>query len=71
MKTCGGSESIAPPFLTSALGGGEGSASSPGRFTCVGGPPEAVWTLWSREKFLSLAENRALAVQPVMRSYTD
>jgi hypothetical protein len=33
MKTYGGSGCIAPQFLTSALDGGEWSASRPGRFT--------------------------------------
>jgi hypothetical protein len=33
MKTYVGSGSIAPPFLTSAIDGGERSASRPGRFT--------------------------------------
>jgi hypothetical protein len=47
-------------FLTSALAGGELSASRPGRFTPVkesplpiglkaGWTPEPVWTTWSRE----------------------
>jgi hypothetical protein len=43
MQTRGGSESIAPSFLTSALDGGEWSASRPGRLT----PGEiAVGTHW-------------------------
>jgi hypothetical protein len=33
MKTSGGRGCIDPPFLTSALDGGEWSASRPGRFT--------------------------------------
>jgi hypothetical protein len=33
MKTCRRAGGIAPPFLTSALVGGESSASRPGRFT--------------------------------------
>jgi hypothetical protein len=35
MRTHKGSEGIAPPFLTSALDGGEGSASRSGRFTLI------------------------------------
>jgi hypothetical protein len=30
-----------------------------------------VWKLWSREKSLATAKNRASAVQPVARRYTD
>jgi hypothetical protein len=50
-----GSGDIAPPFLTSALDGGEWSSSRPCRFTprekssvarCA---PKPVWTLWRRE----------------------
>jgi hypothetical protein len=52
---------IAPPYLTSALDGGESSASRPGRFTSwktpsgthwIGGwvGPRAGWTLWRRQK---------------------
>jgi hypothetical protein len=37
MKTYGGVESMAPPFFTSALVGGEWLASCPGRLTP---PPE-------------------------------
>jgi hypothetical protein len=44
MKTCGGVD-IAAPSLTSALDGGEWSASRPGRFT----PEErALGTRWIR-----------------------
>jgi hypothetical protein len=81
MKTWG-SGCIALPFLTSALDGGELSASRPGRFTFgerasgtnwIGGwvglraGPDAV----SREKFLAPAENRTPAVQSVAHRYTD
>jgi hypothetical protein len=56
MKTYGGSGGIATPFLTSALDGGEWSASSPGRFTPREISPlpigyEPVWTLRRSEKF--------------------
>jgi hypothetical protein len=70
---------ISPPFLTSALDGGEWSASRPGRFTPWGKSPlypldrrapEPVWTLWRRETFCS-AGNRTRAVQSVARCYTD
>jgi hypothetical protein len=69
-----GSWSIAPPFLTSALDGDEWSASCPCRFTpgerapgtfLIGWDPQPVWTLWKREKSLSLGGNRTPAVQPV------
>jgi hypothetical protein len=39
MKTYEGSGGTAPPFLTSALDGGERSASGPRRFTPGGKPP--------------------------------
>jgi hypothetical protein len=63
---------IAPSFLTSALVGGEWSASRPGRFTldthwkeaCVGpgvGLDAAQW----RKKYLAPAGNRIPAVQAV------
>jgi hypothetical protein len=68
-----GSGNIAPPFLTSALDGGEDSASRLGRFTPgkrtplptgyeAEWAPEPVWTLWSTEKSLALAGNRTPAV---------
>jgi hypothetical protein len=43
MKTYGGSGVIAPQFLTSALDGGELSASRPGRFTPVERAPGTHW----------------------------
>jgi hypothetical protein len=71
---------MAPPFLTSAIrvGVGKWSALRPGRFAsrkiayddhCVRRmwAPEAVLTLWSREKTRATAENRALDVQPLAR----
>jgi hypothetical protein len=77
-----GSGGIAPSFLTSALDGGQWSASHPGRFTpgegapaihCVGDwmGPEPGWTLWTRERSLTPAGNKTLAVQPVAHRYTD
>jgi hypothetical protein len=39
MKMCKGLEGIIPLFLTSALAGGEWSASRPGRFTSGEEPP--------------------------------
>jgi hypothetical protein len=73
---------MAPPFLTSALGEGELTASCPGRFTPgkeppvpigqeAGWAPEMVWTLWSRDKSLTPAENRTPAVQFSAHRYTD
>jgi hypothetical protein len=60
-----GSGGIVPQFLTLALDGGEWSVSRPGRFTPGERAPNAhwvrdwvgsepVWTLRSRENFLSL-----------------
>jgi hypothetical protein len=71
-----GSGGIAPPFLTSALDGGEWSASRPGWCTPrekgagthwigAGWAPEQVWTLWSREKSLVPAGNQTPAIQPI------
>jgi hypothetical protein len=72
-----------PPFLTSVLYGGEWSASRPGRLTPVERAPgthwtgdwvgsrAGLWTLWSREKSLTLARNQTPDVQPVARRYTD
>jgi hypothetical protein len=77
VETYGGCGDIASPFLTSALDGGERSASRPGRFTpgthCVGAwmGPEPVWTLSNREKFLFVARNRTLAIQPVTHHCTE
>jgi hypothetical protein len=68
---------IAPPLLTSALDGGEWSASRSavlhpgthwiGGWVCT----EPVWMLWSKEKSLTLPRNRSLIVQPVARRYTN
>jgi hypothetical protein len=77
-----GSGGIAALYLTSAVDGGEWSASRPGRFTpgeIAAGPirfeaewaPESVWTQWRKEECLDSAGNRTPAVQPVARVYTD
>jgi hypothetical protein len=73
-------------FSTSALDGGEWSASRPGsRFTPGKGPPvhivheaewapEPVWTQRLKEKFFRLCRGSNLdrpIVQPVVRHYTD
>jgi hypothetical protein len=69
MKMHWGSGGITPQFLTSALDEGEWLVSRPGRFTSgetapgthwIGSwvVPQTLWTLWKREKTLSLAENR-------------
>jgi hypothetical protein len=74
------SEGTAPPFLTSALDGGEWSASRPDRFTpgerspgthWIGGlvGPQPVWTLWRSSP--AHTEDRTSAFQPVARRYTD
>jgi hypothetical protein len=73
-----GSGVLAPPFLTTALDGGELSASRPGRFTPKKESSEPieygavwslvpVWTLWGRENFLSLPaiKPRPSSPQPV------
>jgi hypothetical protein len=43
METCGGSGILAPPFFISLLGGGERSASRPGRFTPRERAPSTHW----------------------------
>jgi hypothetical protein len=69
----GGNGGIAPPFLASALDGGEWSASCPGRFI----PEEIIlgthWIgdwLWKEENPRSFG-NRTPSIQPVARCYTD
>jgi hypothetical protein len=61
------SRSIAPPFLTLAVDGGEWSASRPCRFTtsthCVEG--------WATQKNHVPAGNRTQVYQLVTRRYTD
>jgi hypothetical protein len=69
-------------YLTSALDGGEWSASCPGRALPPGkGPPvpieqeagwapEPVWMQGLEEKFSAPAGDRTLIVQPVVRHYT-
>jgi hypothetical protein len=70
---CGG---IAPPLLTSALGGGEWSPSLPVKELPVLIGYEADWapelsrTLY-REKSLAPAGNRTPVVQLLARRYTD
>jgi hypothetical protein len=76
------SRGIAPPFLTSALDGGEWPASHPGHFTPGerfpvpigqegGWASEPVWTLWRKEKSLAPVGNLTLAAKPIARRYTD
>jgi hypothetical protein len=76
MNTYGGGGS-APPFLSSALDGGEYSPSSPCRFTpgeiTLGShwwDQEPLWKLWRREKSY-LAGIRSPAIQLVFRVYID
>jgi hypothetical protein len=68
-------------FLTSALDGGEWSASQPGRFTprervpgthwIEGGVgPRAFWTRWWREKFLATFLNYSLLITTLSRIWT-
>jgi hypothetical protein len=74
MKTWG-SRGITPPFLTSALGGGEQSALQPCCFTSGERAPGTHWIagwvgpraslLWSGEKSV------APATQPVAYHYTN
>jgi hypothetical protein len=77
-----GTGGIAPSFLTSALDGGEWSASRPSPFTPgkrspvtieseAVWAPEQVWIKLRREKSLATARNRTPAVQPVARPYTN
>jgi hypothetical protein len=81
MKTCGGG-GIAPPFLTSALDGGEWSASGSVRLTPGEGPCGNYWiegwvgpragldnVKW-RTIFV-LHGNLTPTVQPIARRYTD
>jgi hypothetical protein len=59
---------MAPPFLTSALDGGEWSASRLYPVTLwIGGywSQRRVWTQWQREESLAPAENRTPLVQSV------
>jgi hypothetical protein len=76
------SGSIAPPFLASALGGGERPASRPGCFTpketapgthCTGGwvGPRASLDDLEKEKSLALARNRTPAAHPVALCYSN
>jgi hypothetical protein len=70
-------------FLTSALYGGEWSASRPGRALPpgkeppvpigqeAGWAPEPVWTQGLEEKSSAPAGDRTPVVQPVVRHYTD
>jgi hypothetical protein len=70
-------------FLTSALNGGEWSASRPGSALPPGkGPPvpivqearwapEPVWTQKLEEKSSVLVRDRTPIVKPVVRHYTD
>jgi hypothetical protein len=76
-----GSGSIAPPFLTSSLDGGEWSASHPSRFIAGEEVPTTHWigcwvgpraglALWRGEKPLAPAGNQSPAVQSAARRYT-
>jgi hypothetical protein len=80
METYGGGGNIAPPFLTSALDGGEWSASHPTRLPPGkkspiasgyddGRTPALVWTLWRRENLLPLPGTPTAV--PVALRYTD
>jgi hypothetical protein len=57
-KIVPGSGSVAPPFLTSPIDGGEWSVSRPGRFTHGEISQEPVWMVWKREKSLVPSRNR-------------
>jgi len=75
MKKCLGAEVQLHAFLTSAQDGGVWSASRHSRFTSgegkeppvpfgqeAGRAPEAVWTLWRREKFRPVVQAVALSL---------
>jgi hypothetical protein len=78
-----GSGWIDPNFLTSALDGGEWSASLPGRFIpgktprthCIGGcvDPKPVWTTWRKENSWTYRDSNSeiSVVQPLPGRYTD
>jgi hypothetical protein len=64
-------------FLTSAIDGGEWSASCPSHFTPekipwysldgkLGGSPELIWMWWQSEKFPTLLEILNPIAQPIM-----
>jgi hypothetical protein len=64
---------IAPSYLTSALDGGQSSASRPGRFTPgysldkrLCGPQSLSGRFGERGKFLALAEKATPAVHPIV-----
>jgi hypothetical protein len=85
MKTDGGVDVQIHVFLTSAIVGGEWSASSTGRFTPRGknphgshwiegwAGPEPVWTTWRSEDSYHHRglKSDPLVVQPVASRYTD
>jgi hypothetical protein len=79
MKIYGGSGGIAPPFLTSALDGGERSASLPDHFTPGEVAPGAHWTgdwVCHRAGLDTVEKRKILPLpgiepQPVARCYTD
>jgi hypothetical protein len=66
-----GGGGIAPPFVTSALDGGEWSGSRLNRFAPEEIVPGIHWIEGRKEKNLLLAGNRIPTVQPVARCYTD
>jgi hypothetical protein len=72
MKTWG-SRGIAPPFLTSALDGGEWSASLPCRLTAGEGALDThrIGGWMGPRAGLDAMGNRSPAFQPVARIYTD
>jgi hypothetical protein len=82
MEALGGERRYSSSFYTSALDGGEWSASHPDRALSPGkGPPvrivqeagwapEPVWTQRLEEKSFAPAGDRSPVVQPVVRHYT-
>jgi hypothetical protein len=74
----GGEQVYSYSYLTSALDGGEWSASRPGRALPLSVPigseagwaPEPVWTQGLGEKSFAPAGDRTPIVQPVVRHYT-
>jgi hypothetical protein len=82
MKACGGVDVQIHTLLTSALVGGECSASRPGRFTPGESPPpsvpigqeagwvpQPVWTTWGRKIYDSTGTRELQTLNPYFPEY--